>query len=265
MNENMEWKELMDRWDSRLLKIKNTAKEMLEEAQQKSQEMIQSTTFDTAALVHAWSAVENQVVRVLHRKAEKRWDKINDEMDENDSIHYTGEQLTEEAQKLDDLLVWLEGEYHSAYITTMAQAAKKIYKNALETVEGKETVCRNCGATLPFSEPVFHAINHKCEYCGFVQTYEPSDALKAVETFAVQFLAEYAALEYWKEMRQLQQRMIHFEKNVPEELVEKYKEAAKKYWTTFYTKSAEVIPEYAKHTERYIASKMEWVYKEVNK
>lgn len=265
MSDNIPWKELMDRWDSRLLKIQNSAKEILEEAQQKSQEMIDATTFDTAALQQAWSAIENQVVRTLHRKAEKKWDKINDEMDEDETIQYTGEQLRIEAQKLDDLFVWLEVEYHTAYITTMAQAAKKIYKNALETVEGKEIVCRNCGATLPFSEPVFHAINHKCEYCGFVQTYEPSGAVRAVETFAVRFLAEYAALEYWKDMRQVQQRIIPFEKNAPEELVEKYKESAKKYWTTFYTKSAEVIPEYAKHTERNIASKMEWVYKEMNK
>ncbi len=259
--------ELINKWQDLLQRIKQKAVDTLKEAEEKSQPLIDETLFDTQAIHQFWSVIQKKVVQNLGEKVDEGWDKFGDMADVED-LTTNDLDFMEVGMLRDETNHWLEIEYQRYYVKVVAKAAKKIWENALQEDTVKQFKCSSCGAPLDLHKQVFKAINLKCTFCNFVNTYEPPDKMRMAEGFAVDPLCNETAFEAWENMQQLNlqaDRETEGGKKATADTLDKWEAASLTYWTIWYNKRGELVPEYAQQSEGGIKSKMEWVWKDLRR
>ena len=259
--------ELLTKWEDLTKRIQQKAVDILKEAEEKSQSLIDGTLYDTQAIHQFWSAIKKKAVHNLSEKVDEGWDKFGDLTDEAD-LTTNDLDFQEAGMWRDETNHWLEVEYERYYVRVIAKAAKKIWENALHEDVVKQFKCSSCGAPLDLHQQVFIAINLKCTFCNFVNTYEPPDKMRMAEGFAIDPLCNETAFSAWENMQQLSMQAdkeTEGGKKTTADTLDKWEAAALQYWTTWYKKREELIPEYAHQTQGGIDSKMEWVWKDLRR
>lgn len=258
---------LVQRWEDLVTKIQDKATQILQEAETASEPLITNTKFDTQAITQAWTGIKTKVVHDLGQKTGDSWSKFLDLTSEA-GLTRNDINLQKFGQRRDETVDWLEIEYERYYVKVFAKAAQKIWENALNENQVKDFSCSSCGAKLDLHKQIFHAINIKCNYCNFVNTYEPPDKMRMAEAFAVNPLCSQTAFDFWEKMIQAIRKVKNDNyrgRKVDMHILDEYENKALDYWTTWYKKREELITEYAKHTQGDIDSKMQWVWKDLKK
>ncbi len=267
VNPSPKAKELITKLEDALKRIQDKATEILKDAEEKSQPFINDTLFDTQAIHQFWGAVEHKAVRSLGDKVDEKWDKFCDLTDEAD-LTTDDIDLQETGNLRDDTNHWLEVEYQRYYVRVLAKAAQKIWQNALQEDTVKQFACSSCGAPLDLNKQIFKAINLKCNFCSFVNSYEPADKMRMAEAFAVEPLCNEAAFEAWEKMqwiRRQAERETDGGKKSTIDTLDKWEAAALHYWNIWFKKREELVADYAPNTQSGIDNKMEWVWKDIRR
>lgn len=185
--------ELNQRWNSFIAKLKDRFFEVLKQAEEPLNEVINNLQYDTVILINIKTGLENQTVNQLSAKASEGFNKLSAEMDQVKSFSW-GER-TARTKMLDDFKEWLNVEFLKFETALFAKAARKIYDNVKQHIDEKKMHrCTQCGADLKINIYSFMAINIKCDSCGSVNTYQPDDRVRALEYYVITNLAEEYAL-----------------------------------------------------------------------
>ncbi|RPI16093.1 MAG: hypothetical protein EHM58_12680 [Ignavibacteriae bacterium] len=219
----MSFEELVTRWDNFLSKLKDRFHEVLNQAEEPLNEVINNLQYDNIIIHNIKTGLHNQTVMQLMEKAEQGWDKMDSEMMKFGKIFWG--QKSDQHRKLDDFREWLNTEFFKFEIDIYAKAARKILDNVKKHIdESKLHRCTQCGAELPINVYSFVALNMKCESCGSVNTYQPDDRIRALEYYVINNLAEEYAMDA--------------------KIKAKYdNNAQKEYYTMYYTYLMENVPD----------------------
>lgn len=258
---------LVQRWEELVKKIQNKAAQILEEASTASEPLINDTKFDTQALTQAWIAVKTKVVHELGQKVGDSWSKFLDLTSEA-GLTRNDINLQKFGERRDETTEWLEIEYERYYTKVFAKAAQKIWDNALNETTVKDFACSSCGAKLDLHKQIFKAINLKCSYCNFVNTYEPADKMRMAEAYAVNPFCSETAFSQWEKMMQTLRKVKNDNyrgRRVDITLLDNYEKASLDYWTIWYKKREELVTDYMQYTQGDIQSKIEWVWKDMRR
>ncbi|MBK7882708.1 MAG: hypothetical protein IPJ81_01905 [Chitinophagaceae bacterium] len=123
--------ELITKWEDLLKRIQQKALDILKEAEEKSQPLINETLYDTQAIHQLWSAIKKKAVDNLGEKVDEGWEKFSDLTSEAD-LTTNDLDLGEVGMLRDETNHWLAVEYERYYVRVVAKAAKKIWENALQ-------------------------------------------------------------------------------------------------------------------------------------
>ena len=213
--------ELINRWDSYLGKLKERFFEILKQAEEPLNEVIENLQFDNVIIINIKTALQHQTVEQLFEKAEQGWDKMQVEIYKTGRLNL----IKEQSIKLELIRDWMNEEFMKFEVDLFARAARKILDNVKKHVDEKKIHrCTQCAAELPINIYSFMAFNIKCESCGSVNTYQPDDRIRALEYYVIEPLAEEYALE-------------------PKLKRDKDKNAQREYFKMYYTYLMDNVPE----------------------
>ena len=202
---------LMQRLDVFLAKLKMRYQEILDSAKQPLEDTINGLSYDTIILINIFTALRDQAVTQLSRKAEDGYSKMSEQFYK---LGISGAEEKAAMGRMKELKIYLETEFTTYETETYSKAAEKILSNVKEHVnETKLHRCTQCGAELPINIYSFMSLNIKCESCGSVNTYIPDDRVRALEYYVLNYFAAEKALplklaaikegrsgkEYWKD------------------------------------------------------------------
>jgi len=189
--ESPELQQLISRWDTYLIKLKDRYHEILKEAEEPLNNVIANIQYDTVIIHNIKMGLHNQTVDQLTKKADEGWSKMQGEMNK---LGMSWNSITEQSNKLNTMKDWLAFEFQSFEIKLYARAARQIYENVQKHIDiNKLHRCTQCGAELPIKIYSFMSINLKCDSCGSVNTYQPDDRIRALEFYVLNHLAEEQA------------------------------------------------------------------------
>lgn len=217
----MAGEELINRWDSYLGKLKERYFEILAQAEEPLNGVIEGLQFDNVIIHNVKNGLHNQTVLQLFAKAEEGWGKMQTEIYKSGNLKL----IKEQSGKLASFRDWLNTEFTKFEVGLFARAARKILDNVKQHIDEKKLHrCTQCAAELPINVYSFMAVNIKCDSCGSVNTYQPDDRIRALEYYVLEPLAEESALE-------------------PKLRRDYDKSANKEYFTKYYTFLMDNVPE----------------------
>jgi len=185
--------ELNTRWDGFIQKLKDRFFEILKQAEEPLNEVINNLQYDTVILINIKTGLQNQTVNQLSQKADEGWNKMRVEMEKVKTFSW-GDRFAR-PKRLDEFKEWLNVEFLKFETNLYAKGARKILENVKQHIDEKKMHrCTQCGAGLPIKIYSFMAINLKCDSCGAVNTYQPDDRIRALEYYVINNLAEEYAL-----------------------------------------------------------------------
>jgi hypothetical protein len=189
----MSLEELITRWDNFLQKLRDRFHEVLNQAEEPLNEVINNLQYDNVIIHNIKTGLHNQAVTQLFQKAEEGWGKMEMEMAKYGKIFWG--QKSDQHKKLEDLREYLDTEFYKFEVNIYANAARKILDNVKKHIdENKMHKCTQCAAELPINVYSFVALNMKCDSCGSVNTYQPDDRIRALEYYVINNLAEEYAM-----------------------------------------------------------------------
>lgn len=184
--------QLVNRWETFLGKLKDRFSEILAQAGQPLDEIINGLQYDTIAVHNILNGLRSQTVEQLSQKGMEGWSKMQAELLR--SLAFFSQD--KEYKKLMSLIDWMTDEFTRFEVRTYAKAARKVLDNVKAHIDEKKIhLCTQCGALLPIKIFSFVAVNLKCDSCGSVNTYQPDDRIRAMEYYVINHLAEEHALE----------------------------------------------------------------------
>jgi hypothetical protein len=189
----MSLEELSQRWDTFLIKLKDRYYEIIKQAEEPLNEVINNLQYDNVVIHNIKNGLHSQTVIQLTQKAEQGWGKMEVEMAKHGNLF--GIRKAGEHKKLDDFRTWINNEFLKFEVGLYAKAARKILDNVKKHIDKKKMHrCTQCAAELPINVYSFMAINLKCASCGSVNTYQPDDRIRALEYYVINPLADEYAL-----------------------------------------------------------------------
>jgi hypothetical protein len=184
--------ELIKRWDNYLGKLKERYFEIIKQAEEPLNEVIENLQYDNVVIINIKTALHNQTVEQLYKKAEEGWSKMQGEIMKAGLFT----QIKGQSNKMVVFRDWMETDFTRFEVNLFARAARKILDNVKKHIDEKKIHrCTQCAAELPINIYSFMAINIKCESCGSVNTYQPDDRIRALEYYVIEPLADEYALE----------------------------------------------------------------------
>jgi rubrerythrin len=263
--------ELIVRWDALLGKIQARFDETLQQAETGIDQFIDQLQYDTIALINVFTGLKNQAVFQLQKKAEEGWEKMDQLMDELDDL--SSEERLRENKKMDNLNFQLEREFHVYETKQKAKAANKILQKIKAHIdENKIHNCTQCGYLLDVQVFSFMAKNVKCKSCGSVNTYEPDDRIRMMETWVILPLAEEYALDAWlkcndaeKQIKDEDFQIMYVERPLtdlirpmPQELLLQRNNAKADYYRSYYGYLMENVTDKKEYFQRQMEERIKW-------
>ena len=115
-------------------------------------------------------------------------------------------------------------------------------------------------SVLPIGR-VYKAQNIKCQYCGFVNSYEPGRK-RLLEQRVLENIINQECFDKWILKYQLENKLNSLIKEkVTLELLQKLEKAERDYWESFYGKRADKFEHEKKFLESNVKSKMDILYR----
>jgi len=263
--------ELIARWDTLLGKVKTRFDEILQQAEPGIDQFIGQLQYDSIALINVFTGLKNQAVFQLQKKVEEGWEKLEELMENEEEI--TSEDSLRENKKKDDLNFLLEREFHLFETRQKAKAANKILQNIKSHIdENKIHNCTQCGFLLDVQVFSFIAKNIKCKSCGSVNTYEPDDRIRMMETYVILPLAEEHALDAWLKHNDTEKivkdenfQIMYIERPVtdiirpmPIELLSKRNNAKADYYRAYYGYLMDNVADKKEYFQRQLDERIKW-------
>jgi len=256
----MEKKKLIKRWESFLENIEQRFDEILEQAEEGTNQLIPNIDYDAISIENAWSGIKGQLYQ-LQEKSENTWDdKMDDLFGDRDDV--TSEERIHELNKYIDVNHSLEKKYERAYVKAMADAGRKIYTDAQQHINiNKIHNCKQCGDKMEVVIYSFVAKNIKCNSCGTVNSYNPDPRIQALEYHTIDALAKELVIDLTIKESDLEHQIHRLEddrnesgtkdkqKKLAQELISTRKERVHKYYTYLETNVPDKASFYARQKE----------------
>jgi len=182
MSNKKERKKLVERWDGFIEKIKCRCDELIGQANAGTDMFIPQLRYDINAVSNAWTGIKGHVFQ-LSDKLSEGWDKMDELFDEAESSKKETKIERKKKEKTDIYIHW---QFEKNQTIALANAAKRVLENVMAHVDkNKMHQCTQCGSPLDVVIYSFMAKNIKCEACSSVNTYQPDDRIKALESWVL--------------------------------------------------------------------------------
>lgn len=275
----MPYSGILQRWDNFLLTIEKRFHEQLTQAVAVLPSLLDLQEFNTQPFGTAWQGIESQMKELIAKIDDTWYEKVTPAFDaikekEEDEISEADGNLEEYHEKFYPVYYealekgralqhQLNKELKRYQVGTFAEAARKLTAQASQVLAGNFS-CSQCKAPLPVQQQFYRSYYQVCNYCQIVNTFEPGTIARNVEHFALNPLAEEAALDeyfnYWDLEHQFRsQRDDEPQKIAGEELMAVFKTYAEKYLKA----RIAIIPDYQQQYEKDLTAKIEHIRKYV--
>ncbi|MEM6731586.1 MAG: hypothetical protein AAF658_08515 [Myxococcota bacterium] len=246
------------RWIAFLNKIEERHREVLREAEAGCLQLLDLSQLDTNPMANAWQGIRSQLL-ALSSKVDDTWsEKVEPAFEAAYAQEAAPGNHIDEYDRGRSLMDRLERDKLRAEIEIFAAAADRLMDAARSEREA-EVQCTQCAATLTVDRNVFRSHYVRCEFCGVQNTYDPGTRVRAIENFCAQHLAkrsalslELAMLDAWESVRA--------ERTAPRSLLLELESAVKLYWSAFYEKRAEIVPDLGRDFDADLDARMREFY-----
>ncbi len=262
--EHPEFIKLVEKWDSFLNKIETRFNESLVNAEEAILDNLDESDYDISPTLGAWQGIKSQLMD-LGNKVDTTFDeKVLPQMKEYKE-HYD---LLDEAAKgtyLRENIIHKRIERFEIVIE--GKVSKQFYDHAVKHLN-KDFQCTQCSAKIEVRKDIFHAHYVSCEYCNTVNTFTPNDKIAAIR-WVVDNIAKYDVIAEWDAMTKSQEEFDNIrppgENQDKTEYIAAYKnreDTQRAFWTAYFTKRSDFLPQYKETIEHDVDVKMRWFYEE---
>ncbi len=212
--------EVRTRWLAFIVKIQERHRDVINEARVGCLQLLDIAQLDTNPMANAWQGISSQLL-ALYAKIEGTWSE-------------------------------------RAETEIFAAAADRLMEAAQQHLS-KDFGCTQCGAQLEVDRNVFRSHYVKCGFCSVINTYEPGTRVRSVENFCAHHLAKRETLELERTMH-FAWEAVRAQRTAPLALLQHLESAVHSYWSTFYGKRAEVVPDLEKDRDADLNARMQEFY-----
>ncbi|MEL6195943.1 MAG: hypothetical protein AAFP04_10640 [Myxococcota bacterium] len=250
--------EVRTRWLAFIAKIQERHRDVINEARVGCLQLLDVAQLDTNPMANAWQGVSSQLL-ALYSKIEDTWsERVEEafreayEAEGNDGNYF--DELDVGRKAMDEL----EWNKQQAETEIFAAAADRLMEAAQHDLS-KDFGCTQCGAQLEVDRNVFRSHYVKCGFCSVINTYEPGTRVRSVENFCAHHLAKRETLELERTMH-FTWETVRAERTAPLALLQHLESAVHSYWSTFYGKRAEIVPDLEKDRDADLNARMQEFY-----
>jgi len=228
----MEAKEqLIQRWDSFLLKMKQRYLESLDQAKEACLSQLEETDYDYYTVMRSWGGMVAQV-QLLIPKIDETWEeKVEPQMEALNSSDYFYLDEGKKTSELTDELHMIMMRFHK---TLEGELSQKYYNHVME-VSTKNFNCSQCSAPITIQKNVFRAQYLTCQSCNSVNTFEPDTKFMQIGGTIIDNIVALKCVPLKDEMEKIYDEIHQLRReNHTDEVWAAYKTAYFMYWETFF-------------------------------
>jgi phage FluMu protein Com len=254
-------KKFIERWQGFAGKVTQRYKDIIEEADEGIDEIIEMNPVDVGPISAALTAVSSRFLGLGSKvsgaldKIEREWDDTFDDMKlkgkEEKALRKLWDQFIEERDKL---YLEIEIEKESVDCKKSADWCRVLY-NIVKRDAKKPVNCPQCGGQFE-NKIRWATMNVKCPNCDAVNEIIPSTAAGLFfGGNGVHGLAHEASFDLWKKMTKEENRYNNMRKPGGGDL-QRYKDAVTSYWNAYYEFNKKIHPGFNKTVEEMVDAKL---------
>jgi len=262
--ENPEFLNLVEKWDTFLSKMETRFNESLVNAKEALLENLEESNYDIDPTMTAWQGIKSQLM-AMGNKVDKTFnEKVLPQMIEYKE-HY---ELLDEGAKgrhLREKIIFKKIALFEIEIE--GEISQRFYNHAIKFLN-EDFHCTQCNAKLEVRKDIFRPHYVSCDYCNTVNTFTPNDKISQIR-WVVDNIVKYNCIEEWQALENAEEEYKNLRSWSEGEDMSKHKikmknweDALHTYWTKFFTLRSEYLPEYAETIAYDTEVKMKWFYEQ---